>query len=89
MQGEKRKGRLSKDWVRGYLCDYKAFQLVRKESQLLSQRSVASKGVNDGRKPNLRESRELMEITDFFYRIIQYLELEGTHRDQWVQLLGP
>ncbi|KAF1638766.1 SH2 domain-containing protein 4B, partial [Eudyptes filholi] len=62
----KRKGIFSKERVKGYLYDYKAFQRVRKESQLLLQRSVASEQENYVGRPNLRETRLFMEIADSF-----------------------
>lgn len=65
----KRKGVFSKERVKGYLYDYKAFQRVRKESQLLLQRSVASEQENYVGRPNLRETRLFMEIADSFEKV--------------------
>lgn len=58
-----------KEWVKRYLSDYKAFQLVRKSSDLLLQRSVASKWESCGGKPNLRETRLFIEIAGCFEKV--------------------
>jgi len=68
-QSEKRKGMFSNERVKAYLYDYKAFQRVRRESQLRLRRSVASKQENCGGKSGLREVRLFMEIAGSFEKV--------------------
>lgn len=58
-----------KEKVKRYLTDYKAFQLVRKSSNLRLQRSVASKWESCGGKPNLIETRLFIEIAGCFEKV--------------------